>query len=54
MFLISGFLRGLEKYGIWFKYFPGLEKYGKKKAEYGKIFVFPDFWPYFFFFIIEN
>ncbi len=39
----TGFLRGLEKYGIWFKLFPGLEKYGKSKAEYGKIFVFPDF-----------
>ncbi len=25
----------------------GLEKYGKKKAEYGKIFPFPDFCPYF-------
>ncbi len=50
MFLISGFLRGLEKYGIWFKYFPGPEKYGKKIY----IFVFPDFWPYLFFFIIEN
>ncbi len=22
---------GLEKYGIWMKYFPGLEKYGKRK-----------------------
>ncbi len=32
-------LQGLEKYGIWFKYFPGLKKYGKKKAEYGKICV---------------
>ncbi len=37
---IPGFLRSLEKYGIWFKYFPGLEKYGKKKAEYGKIVSF--------------
>ncbi len=36
----------MDKYGIWYKYFPGLEKYGKKKAEYGKIFVFPDFCPY--------
>ncbi len=27
----------------------GLEKYGKKKAGYGKIFVFPDFWPYLIF-----
>ncbi len=46
----------MEKYGIWLKYFPGLEKYGKKKAEYGKIFVFPDFCPdfFFFFFLIEN
>ncbi len=42
----TGFLRGLEKYGIWFKYFPGLEKYGKNKAECGKIFLFPDFCPY--------
>ncbi len=35
-----------EKYGIWFKSFLGLEKYGKKKAEYGKIFAFPDFCPH--------
>ncbi len=48
--LDSGFLRGLEKYGIWFKYFPCLEKYGKNKAEYGNIFVFPDFSPYLVFF----
>ncbi len=48
--ILAGFLRGLEKYGIWFKYFPGLEKYGKKKAEYGKIFVFPDLSPYLVFY----
>ncbi len=35
-----GVWKSMEKYGIWFKYFPGLEKYGKKKAEYGKVFVF--------------
>ncbi len=29
----------------------GLEKYGKKKAEYGKIFVSPDFCPDFVFFL---
>ena len=28
------------QYGIWFESFPGLEKYGKNKLEYGKIFVF--------------
>ncbi len=46
--------KSMEKYEIWFKYFPGLEKYGKKKAKYGKIFVFPDFCSYLVFFIIEN
>ncbi len=35
--------RGLEKYGIWFKYFPGMEK---RKQSMEKIFVFPDFFPY--------
>ncbi len=49
-----GVWKSMEKFGIWFKYFPGLEKYGKKKAEYGKIFVFPDFCPYLVFLIIEN
>lgn len=41
--------RSMEKYGIWFEYFPGLETYGKKKIGYGKIFVFPDYCPSFVF-----
>ncbi len=40
---------GFEKYEIGFKYFPGLEKYGKNKSEYGNVFVFPCFCPYLFF-----
>ncbi len=35
--------KSMEKYGIWFEYFPGLEKYGKNKSKYGKIFMFPDY-----------
>ncbi len=35
--------KSMEKYGIWFEYFPGLEKYGKNWSEYGKIFMFPDY-----------
>lgn len=29
---------------------PGLEKYGKKTAEYGKIFAFSDYCPYLVFY----
>ncbi len=39
----TGILQGSEKCG---KYFPDLKMLGKKKAEYGKVFVFPDFCPY--------
>ncbi len=44
--LNSGFLRASEK----FKSVPDLEKYGKKKAEYGTICALADFCPH----LIEN
>ena len=42
----TGFLHkyGNVAYGISFYSFPGLEKYGKWKIIYGKIFMFPDYY----------
>ena len=48
----SGFLRSMEsmeKYGIWFYNFPDLEKYGKLKLLYRKIFMFPRLLSLFYF-----
>lgn len=34
--IASRFLNSMEKYGIWFYSFPGVDMYEKKKREYGK------------------